>query len=145
MSDIRDKNYEIKYYYTDPCTCEEICVSKDTVLNFEKFDPIYAPVFVDMLITGHKTLKNILTENIKKHDCYKYYIYLKYPMEVGTIFRIKPELRDYWLSDFKGRDKKGSYIYFLKSMDNLSINEIDEKVLIKGVNIYRKGILKNQN
>lgn len=144
MPNIKDKDYEIKYYYTDPCTKEECCIEKETILNFEDFDPIFAPVFVDMLVTAHKTLRNFLTEGIKRYGDYKYEIHLKYPMEVGTIIGSEELPRRYWLSDFRGRDKIGSYIYRLKSTDDLSVNETDESLLKKGIVIYRKGQFKNK-
>lgn len=143
MPDIRDKDYEIKYYYTDPCNKQSVCVEKETVLDFEDFDPVFAPVFVDMLVTAHKTLKNVLTEEVEKKDNYKYYVYLKYPMEVGTIIGSDKLSRKYWLFEYKGRDKKGSFIYRIKSTENVSITEIDVLELKKDVVVYKKGQYKN--
>ena len=143
MPDIRDTNYEIKYYYTDPCTKESCCIEKETILNFEDFDPIYAPVFVDMLITAHKTLKNVVTEELEKKNNYKYYIHLKYPMDVGTIIGSDELKRKYWLFEYKGRSKKGSFIYRIKSIENISFNEMDEVELKKDTVVYKKGQYKN--
>lgn len=126
----------IEQYYTDPCTKKEVCISKDDVIDFEAFEPVYAPVFVDMLISGHKTLRNKITANLEK-DGYRYIIHLKYPMSVGTIIALNKELRHYILTEYKGFSRTGSYRYVIKSMDSYSVNELDEKSLTKGRDVIR--------
>ena len=145
MPNINDKDYEMKIYFSDPCTCETECVPVEKILNFEDFEPIYAPVFVDMFVSNHKTLKNFLNNNLKKYSGYKYEIPLKYPMSVGTIIGSEKLPRRYWLSEYLGRDKKGSYRYRLQSTDVLSVNSMDEQLLKEGVVVYRKGQYKNSN
>lgn len=127
---------KIEQYYTDPCTKEEICISKDDVIDFEVFEPVYAPVFVDMLMSGHKTLRNKITNNLEKSG-YKYIIHLKYPMSIGTIIALNKELRHYMLVEYKGFSRKGAYRYVIKSMDSYSVNELDEKSLTKGRDVIR--------
>lgn len=143
MPDIRDKDYNIEYYYTDPCTKRSQCVQKETVLKFEDFDPVYAPVFVDMLVTGHKTLKNVLMQDLEKRGDYQYVIHLKYPMEIGTIIGSNKLARRYWLAEYKGRSKKGAHTYRLKSVEEVSVNEVDESVLKKETVVFKKGQFKN--
>lgn len=145
MPNINDRDYEMKVYFSDPCTPEIECVPNEKVLNFEDFDPIYAPVFADMFVSNHKTLKNILNETIKKYLGYKYEIALKYPMSVGTIIGSEKIPRTYWLSEYLGRDKKGSYRYRVMSTDVVSVNSMDEAFLKKETFVYRKGQYKNPN
>ena len=143
MPNINDKDCVEYIYSTDGC--DECCElrEKPRIGKFEDFDTQYAPLFVDMLFTGAKVRHSEITKDPIK-DGYKFYIYLRTPMEVGTIFYTDTHQRDYFLAEFKGVERDNSYVYRVKSMDNCSVNELDRNNLRKGLTIHRKGILTNE-
>jgi len=99
------------------------------------------PLQVDitfLMLESHKS------KNTSQSHLNKFYIYLRTPMEVGTVFYTDTQQRDYFLAEFKGVERDSSYVYRVKSMDNCSVNELDRNNLRKGLTIHRKGKLTNE-